>query len=98
MSHIIPKLDASPRLRVSDCFITLFVARSREQRLTKGLSQHALCICLQTYGIYVSQGYISRLESGQRKDPSIAIIIALSIILDISLDQIVNLTRNLVDE
>ncbi|MCA0353024.1 MAG: helix-turn-helix domain-containing protein [Chloroflexi bacterium] len=98
MSNITPKLDALPRLRVNECFITLFAPRIREQRITKGLSQHRLCICLQTYGIYVSQGYISRLESGQRKDPSIAIIIALSIILDISIDQIINLTRDLMNE
>ncbi len=98
MSDVIPKLDRSTTLRVNDCFIILFASQIREQRMKKGLSQHRLCISLQIYGIYVSQGYISRLESGQRKDPSIAIIIALSIILNISLDQIINLTRNLINE
>lgn len=73
-------------------FAQAFGEEVRFQRQKLGLKQEDLSMLLQTYGIHVSQSYLSRLESGARGDPSIQIIISLSIILDISLDKVIKPT------
>ena len=61
--------------------------KTRRQNL--GITQEELVLILQECGIQVSQGYISLLEAGQRKQPSLQIVVALAVVLDISLDQVI---------
>lgn len=61
--------------------------KTRRQNL--GITQEQLVLILQECGIRVSQGYISLLEAGQRKQPSLQLVVALAVVLDISLDQVI---------
>lgn len=79
--------------RVRKAFIRLFGVEVRQRRVILGIGQEKLADLLQTNGVQISQSYISRLESGQRDDPSVSLIIALTMILDISLDSILLLAR-----
>lgn len=63
------------------------IVKTRRQNL--GLTQEELVLILQECGIRVSQGYISLLEAGQRKQPSLPLVVALSVVLDISLDRLI---------
>lgn len=78
--------------RATESFAQAFGEEVRSQRQKLGLKQEDLSTLLQSYGIHVSQSYLSRLESGARGDPSIQIMISLSLILRISLDKVVNST------
>jgi DNA-binding XRE family transcriptional regulator len=62
--------------------------KRRRQKL--GITQEELASLLQECGIRISQGYISLLEAGQRKQPSLQLVVALSVVLDISLDQVID--------
>lgn len=73
-------------------FARLFGEAVRLQRQRLGLKQEELSHLLQSCGIPMSQSYLSRLESGLRNDPSIQVVIGLSIVLKISLDEIVRAT------
>lgn len=64
------------------------IVRIRRQKL--GLTQEELVSKLQTCGIKVSQGYISLLEAGQRKDPNVQLIVALALVLGFSLDEVLD--------
>lgn len=75
-------------------FAHLFGAEVKIRRIALGLRQEELAEIVQSYGIQVSQSYLSRLEGGQRNDPSIALIIVLASVLNISLDSIIILARN----
>ena len=75
-------------------FARLFGAEVKIRRITVGLRQEELAEIAQSYGIQVSQSYLSRLEGGQRDDPGIALIIVLAIVLNISLDRIIFLARS----
>ena len=78
----------------SRTFARLFGAEVKTRRTAAGLRQEELAEIAQSYGIQVSQSYISRLESGQRSDPDIALIVVLTTLLNISLDRIILLARN----
>jgi len=75
-------------------FARLFGAEVKTRRTAVGLRQEELAEIAQSYGIQVSQSYISRLEGGQRSDPDIALIVVLTTLLNISLDHIVLLARS----
>jgi transcriptional regulator with XRE-family HTH domain len=75
-------------------FVRLFGAEVKTRRIAVGLRQEELAEIAQSYGIQVSQSYISRLEGGQRSDPDIALIVVLTTLLNISLDHIVFLARS----
>lgn len=75
-------------------FARLFGSEVKTRRTAIGLRQEELAEIAQSYGIQVSQSYISRLEGGQRSDPDIALIIVLTMLLNISLDHIILLARN----
>lgn len=75
-------------------FARLFGTEVKTRRTAVGLRQEELAEIAQSYGIQVSQSYISRLEGGQRSDPDIALIVVLTTILNISLDRIVLLARS----
>ncbi|GCE28132.1 hypothetical protein KDA_36160 [Dictyobacter alpinus] len=74
---------------ITNNFTSLFGEEVKYRRLSLQLTQadltHLLCEC----GIEITQSYISRLEAGSRKDPSIKLVLALATILSISLDKIV---------
>jgi transcriptional regulator with XRE-family HTH domain len=80
--------------QATTAFIRLFGEQVRIQRQKLGLKQEDLSELLQSHNIQVSQSYLSRLESGLRSDPSIQIVISLSTILEISLDEIINSAMN----
>lgn len=75
-------------------FARLFGGEVKTRRIAIGLRQEELAEIAQSYGIQVSQSYISRLEGGQRSDPDIALIVVLTTLLNISLDHIVLLARS----
>ena len=75
-------------------FARQFGAAVKTRRTAIGLRQEELAEIAQSYGIQVSQSYISRLEGGQRGDPGISLIVVLATILDISLDHILFLARS----
>ncbi len=75
-------------------FARLFGAEVKTRRVASGLRQEELAEIAQSYGIQVSQSYLSRLEGGQRDDPGIALIIVLAIVLNISLDHMIILARS----
>lgn len=75
-------------------FARLFGAEVKTRRVAVGLRQEELAEIAQSYGIQVSQSYISRLEGGQRSDPDIALIVVLTTLLNISLDHIILLARS----
>lgn len=66
--------------------------KQRRQKL--GLTQEELVSILQSCGIKVSQGYISLLEAGERKDPNVQLLVALAVLLDISLDKVLHSVCN----
>ncbi|MFV9506295.1 MAG: helix-turn-helix domain-containing protein [Oscillochloridaceae bacterium umkhey_bin13] len=70
-------------------FARVFGDAVRLRRQKFGLKQEELSHLLQSCGMPISQSYLSRLESGLREDPSIQIVIGLSIALQISLDEII---------
>ena len=69
-----------------DAFFRQFGSSVRQRRLQKKLTQEDLVQELRRMGVGITQGYISLLESGNRKDPNIAKVLALAAVLDISLD------------
>jgi len=75
-------------LDASGDFMCRLVAEIRSRRQERRLTQAELATALQQCGIQASQGYLSLIEAGQRTDPSIRLVIALSIVLDISLDSL----------
>lgn len=75
-------------------FARLFGAEVKSRRTAMGLRQEELAEIAQSYGIQVSQSYVSRLEGGQRSDPDIALIVVLATLLNISLDHIILLAQN----
>jgi transcriptional regulator with XRE-family HTH domain len=93
--HIIDNFIGVDSIAVaSKNFVRLFGAEVKTRRIAVGLRQEELAEIAQSYGIQVSQSYISRLESGQRSDPDIALIVVLTTLLNISLDHIVLLARS----
>jgi len=70
-------------------FTKFFGEEVRRKRLAMNLKQDELSSLVQSLGVGGSQSYISRLESNHRSDPSIQLILTLSIILDISLDEVI---------
>lgn len=70
-------------------FPVMFGRRVKERRTSLGLTQAALIAKLEEINIRVTQGYISLLEAGQRKEPSIQLVVSLAIILDISIDKLI---------
>lgn len=77
----------------SDKFFTLFANAVRLKRQEAGVTQLELISYLQEMGIKVSQAYLSQLEAGQRKEPSAKIVIALSAVLSINLNEIIKQAR-----
>lgn len=69
-------------------FTSKFAETVRRRRQKLELTQEELVSALQNCGIKVSQGYISLLEAGQRKEPNMRLIVALAVLLDISLDKL----------
>ena len=63
-----------------------FASLVKSQRQALGLTQGQLATALQLCGIQASQGYVSLLEAGQRNDPDIRLVAALAVLLDMSLD------------
>jgi transcriptional regulator with XRE-family HTH domain len=91
-----PALSITPEVQTAMQNAALSFSRAfgeevKANRLRLGLRQDNLAAILQSQGIQVSQSYISRLESGQRVDPSVQIIVSLAILLDISLDRVLSL-------
>lgn len=82
----------------SQDFIRLFGIEVKRQRIAAGYRQEELAEIIEQYGIPISQSYISRLESGQRHDPNISLIVVLSITLQISLDNIISHAVNVQGE
>lgn len=70
-------------------FTRLFAEQMKSQRKNLGFSQQQLAMLLHDHGVTVSQSYLSKLESGQRAEPSIQLVIATATILHISLDAII---------
>lgn len=78
--------------------MTIFGARVREARLSRGLTQSDVVKQLAQLGVPATQGYLSLIESGSRKEPKVDKIIALSLLLDISLDEIIFTERDRDDQ
>ena len=74
--------------KVIASFTDMFAERVRSRRQELGITQDDLVNSLQKCGLKVSQGYISLIEGKSRRDPSLKIVVALAVLLDISFDEI----------
>ncbi len=75
-------------------FSKSFGAHVKAQRLQLGLRQDMVVAMLQKQGVTISQSYLSRLESGQRLQPSIHVVVSLTVLLNISLDTVLQLAMH----
>jgi transcriptional regulator with XRE-family HTH domain len=80
--------------KAASSFATLFGEEVRQHRQQLNLTQEELTFVLRKCGIRVTQTYISRLEVGQRKNPSAQLVIALASILSISIDRVVSAAQS----
>jgi transcriptional regulator with XRE-family HTH domain len=85
--------DKNKIFKAADKFLPLFLEEVKQHRLSLAWTQEDLAAVLRSCGIPATQSYLSRLEKGQRTDPSIPIIIALATLFSISLDEIVSLAQ-----
>ncbi len=79
---------------VAHNFATVFGEEVRQRRQYLNLTQEELTLALRKCGIKVTQTYISRLEVGQRRNPSAQLVVALAFILSMSLDNIIFSLQN----
>lgn len=77
----------------SDMFFKLFANAVRLKRQEADTTQLELINAMQKMGIKVSQAYLSQIEAGQRKEPSARIVIALSAVLNINVDVLIQQSR-----
>lgn len=77
----------------SDMFFKLFANAVRLKRQEADTTQLELINAMQKMGIKVSQAYLSQIEAGQRKEPSARIVIALSAVLNINVDELIQQSR-----
>jgi transcriptional regulator with XRE-family HTH domain len=94
-----PEKDLKPHLHLNAKsvvrnFVRIFGEEVKTRRLRLGLKQEDLAAIVQSYGLQGSQSYLSRLESGQRGEPSIQLVVILAVVLDISLDAIILRAQN----
>ena len=73
-----------------EIFLKRFGLQVKQERQKKGLTQEELVQLLRGMGISITQGYISLLESGERKEPNFKKVLALTLILEISLDDLIS--------
>lgn len=69
-------------------FPNRFASEMKRKRKALGITQEQLACVLQEHDIQVTQGYLSLLEAGQRNEPSLRLVLALSQILGISIDSL----------
>lgn len=74
-------------------FFKLFANAVRLKRQEADTTQLELINAMQKMGIKVSQAYLSQIEAGQRKEPSARIVIALSAVLNINVDELIQQSR-----
>lgn len=97
MSHtdlIFTAQECQQAKETADKFARAFGEEVRAARQRRGLKQDALAAALQSCGFPGSQSYLSRLESGQRTEPSVQMIVALSVLLNISIEAILQRLRD----
>ena len=62
----------------------------RTRRLELHLTQGELLARLKPFGVELTQGYLSQIESGTRTGQSFKLILALCLALDLSIDQVID--------
>jgi transcriptional regulator with XRE-family HTH domain len=82
------KEDKAAGLGDIDGFLAKFGRRLREKRTLLRLTQVEIANALSERDISVTQSYLSLIESGERREPSMRIVLALAALLDISIDEL----------
>jgi DNA-binding XRE family transcriptional regulator len=88
---LVPKAsELAKRKRLLKVYARRLGLEVRSKRLARRLTQGELAEHIKALGLEVTQGYISLIESGKREDPNIKTVVALALVLEISLDDLLH--------
>jgi transcriptional regulator with XRE-family HTH domain len=74
---------------IAENFARAFGEEVKSRRTYFRLTQEELSASVQKCGVPISQSYLSRLESGQRVEPNVQLVVVLAVLLDIGLDTVI---------